>query len=161
MQNAECRMIATVGNGLCAVPYKCLEDWKTSYRRTSLRKPCHCEPKAWQSPGQMCEFAVRTRRFPRGFAPRNDGGRLWLVLLLVHGGYPAWSAWAVPHTLRENLYFISKKCLHFPNIHARISNVNIKSIDRVVVFSAHVLRESGAVGATQHGKQGFPPGAAA
>ena len=96
-----------------------------------------------------------------GLRPRNDSGRPQLVLLFCSGFGPGWSAWAVPHALQENMYFIAKKCLHFPNIHARISNVNIKSIDRVVVFSAHVLRESGAVGATQHGKQGFPPGAAA
>ena len=51
-----------------------------------------------------------------------------------------------------------KKGLHFPNIHARISNVNIKSIDRVVVFSAHAFRESRLGGSGSAWKTGLSPG---
>ena len=77
---------------------------------------------------------------------------------VLHSHHPTRTAWAVPHALQNRIFL--KKVLHFTFIRARICNVNIKSVDRVVVFSVRVLRESGAVGATQHGKQGFPPGAA-
>ncbi len=36
----------------------------------------------WQSPGTGCEYERSTRRLPRRFAPRNDGGSRELVLLL-------------------------------------------------------------------------------
>ncbi len=110
----------------------------------------------WQSPGRMCELGRSTWRFPRGFAPRNDSGGLWLVLLLCSGNGPGWSAWAVPHALQN--WFFLKKCLHFPNIRARISIVNIKSVDRVVVFSAHARREGCIGGSSSAWKTGLSPG---
>ena len=176
MQNAECTMGYRRERPVCRSPFLCraggtapadqLRQLPISNRRTSCAPSCHCE--ARQGCGNPF-FSVPSgagnakhcmeNGLPRRFAPRNDGGVRRLVLLYCISiiQHNRRGQCRTPYKTRIFL----KKGLHFPNIHARISNVNIKSIDRVVVFSAHARRESGTVRATQHGKQGFPPGAAA